>query len=318
MSVELLGVISRWAVFTGLLVAVGAVVFDLWILRGDASPDVALDDAPDDPEAPFAPARVAARAAAFGALLLVLGAAGRLAAELVVFRDPFESWGSELQLLVGATSFGRAWAVQAGLALLACMTFFVASRGKALDAGPTPAWLVGLLVTLGLACTPAFSGHAAGSTHLRLLAISSDVAHVIAGGAWLGTLGVIAWVAARARAHDQPIDRERLIAWIGRFSPLALACAALVGVTGVLASWLHLDAISSLWGSPYGQRLLIKVGVLSVILGFGAYNWKKSRGKVAVSGDPARLPGSVTSELAAGLVILLVTAVLVTTPPPGE
>jgi putative copper export protein len=319
MTFELLGVVARWAVFTGLLLAVGAVVFDVWILRGDQ--DSTVDDGPEEapvPPAAFSPSRAAARLAVWAALLVVLGSLGRLAAEFAVFRDPFEPASAELSLLVSATSFGTAWMVQFGLGVLACMTFLAASRAGPARGAAKVAWWGALLTTSALAFTPAYSGHAAGSAHLRGLAIGSDVAHVIAGGAWLGTLGVIALVASRARSHGQPISADRLVAWVGRFSPLALICAGLIVTTGVIASWLHLDAVSSLWNSPYGQRLLIKVGVLGAIIGFGAYNWKQSRGRIAVSGDPARLPGSVRSELVAGLVILLVTAILVTTPPPGE
>ncbi len=308
----MLGVISRWLVFTGILVAVGAVVFDLWVLRGD--PETREDEG--DAEA-FPAASVAARIGALAAIVLLLGAAGRLANELVIFRDPFEPWVAELNLLVTGTSFGTSWMAQFGLGLLAFLAFLAASRGATVRL-PVPALVVALLATVGLAITPAYSGHAAGSQEFRALAISSDVVHVAAGGVWLGTLAVIAGVSREARRRGRPIGRERLVSWIGTFSPAALVSAAALGVTGVFASWLHLDAVSSLWTSPYGQRLLMKVAVLSVILAFGAYNWKRSRDEIDLSDEPGRLPRSVTFELAAGLVILLVTAVLVTTSPPGE
>jgi len=314
--VGLLGIVSRWAVFTGLLVAVGAVVFRMWVLRTGDSPSVEAGDESPDPSA-AAPASLAGRFAALGSVLLVLGALGRLATELAVFRDPFEPWAAELSLLVTGTSFGSSWTAQLVLGLAACLAFAIAARSSRRGRA-TASWGLAILVTVGLAFTPAFSGHAAGSQHLRSLAITSDVLHVLAGGTWLGTLAVITWVAARSRATGFPIARERLVEWVARFSPVALLSATALAVTGAFASWLHLDAVASLWQSAYGQRLLIKVGVLSVIVGFGAYNWKQSRGKIAVSGEPGRLPSSVASELAAGLAILLVTAMLVTTPPPGE
>ena len=311
----MLGVVSRWLVFSGILVAVGAVVFDLWILRSD--PAARVQDDPDSSSEPFSAGRVAAGIGVLAGLALLLGTVGRLVNEFLIFRDPFEPWAAELNLLVTGTSFGTAWGAQFGLGVLACLAFALASRRS----GPrVPGPLLGfaLLATFAVAATPAYSGHAAGSQEYRTLAIASDVVHVIAGGVWLGTLAVIAGVTRRARRNGHPIGRDRLVAWIGRFSPAALVSATALGVTGLVASWLHLDAVSSLWRTPYGQRLLIKVGVLGVILAFGAYNWKTSRGEIAESDEPGRLPRSVTLELAAGLVILLVTAVLVTTPPPGE
>jgi putative copper export protein len=311
-SIGVLGVISRWFVFTGILVAVGAVVFDLWVLRGDSAAGEEEGDS-----GAFPAAAVAARLGALAAIVLLLGAAGRLINELVIFRDPFEPWAAELNLLVTGTSFGTSWMAQFGLGLLACLAFLAASR-RADARLPLSALAVAVLATVGLAITPAYSGHAAGSQHLRGLAIASDVAHVAAGGVWLGTLAVIAVVARRARLSGHPIAPDRLVSWIGTFSPMALVSAAVIGVTGVFASWLHLDALSSLWTSPYGQRLLVKIGVLTIVLACGAYNWRRSRGEIDLSEEPGRLPRSVTLELAAGIVILLVTAVLVTTPPPGE
>ena len=311
-----MGVVSRWAVFTGLLIATGAIVFDLWILRGSHP---ARDDPEGEPApAGYSPAGAAARLATLGAILLAVGAIGRLAAELAIFRDPFEPVGAELRLLLAVTTFGKAWTAQFGLALLALAAFVWTGRTTPAGGGRTAPWLSAGAVTLALSFTPAFSGHALGSQDWTALAITSDGLHVIAGGAWLGTLGVIAWAADGARRSGSPIPRAQLIDWVTRFSPVALSCAAVLGVSGVFAAWLHIDVIPSLWRSAYGQRLLLKLGVVSLVLGFGVFNWKKSRGRIALSGDPARLPGSVAAELAAALAILLVTAVLVTTAPPGE
>jgi len=302
-----MGIAARWAVFTGLALAVGAIAFRTWVIRG----------APGAGSA----ARRAARLALIGAFLMVVGAVGRLAAELFVFRDPFEPLWSELRLLVGATSFGSAWRWQVGLGLLACATFGAAARRRSsalLEDGAPLSWALAALVTAAAAFTPAFSGHAIGSPRWSTLAVLSDGLHVIAGGTWLGTLGVIAWVSRGERVAGRPVARERLIEWIARFSPVALACAMAMALTGVFAAWLHLGAIRELWASPYGRWLLVKLAVLGVILGFGAWNWKRSRAHIERGGDPARLPRSVAGELLAALAILLVTAILVMTPPPVD
>lgn len=308
MTWGLVGTISRWAVFTGLALAVGAVAFRVRVIRGAVGAAGA--------------ARRAARLALFGASLVLVGALGRLAAELAIFRDPFEPLVAELRLLVGATSFGTAWMWQVGLGALACVTFGLAARlprgNPMADPGAPLAWALATLVTAAAAFTPAFSGHAIGSPRLTVLAVVSDGLHVIAAGTWLGTLAVIASVARGERAAGRPIGRERLLEWIARFSPVALGCATVIAATGVFATWLHVDAIPSLWRTPYGRWLLVKVGLVGVAAAFGAYNWKRSRDRVEASGDPPRLPKSVAAELLAALVILLVTAVLVTTTPPGE
>ncbi|MCG8467004.1 MAG: CopD family protein, partial [Gemmatimonadetes bacterium] len=94
--------------------------------------------------------------------------------------------------------------------------------------------------------------------------------------------------------------------------------AAIIGATGVFAAWLHLDAVSSMWTTPYGRRLSIKLAVLGVVLACGAYNWKRARERVHASGHAPKLPPTIAIELLAAALILLVTAVLVTTPPPAH
>ncbi len=305
-----LGTLSRWLVFAGLLTSFGAVVFRVVIL-----PRVAPGIGPKR-DGGFDPSQTSARIGLLGIRLLLLGAIGRLAAQMAAFRDPFSPMREELQLLVVETTWGKAWMGQVGFALFSLVGFWLASRarGKLASVG----WGLAIATVVLLQYTPAFSGHASGSEHFTMGAITADVFHVMAGGAWLGTLAVIAAVVSRARKHRDPIGGIRLGGWIQAFHPIALGSSAVIGATGVFAAWLHLDAVSSLWATAYGQRLSIKLLVLMIVLACGAYNWKRSQGHVAASGQSPNLPRTVPIELAAAIVILLITAVLVTTPPPAH
>lgn len=306
-----LGILSRWLVFTGLLTAVGSLVF-----RGLILPKHPLSTrSPDDPDS----YDVAAGAAYFGVFatcLLLLGSLGRLAAQFAVFRDPYASLTSEFSLLVGTTTWGQAWAWQAVFGIIALFAFVAAGhRSKNLSAAP---WILAELAVFVLAVTPAFSGHAYGSERWTVALVIGDVVHVMAAGVWLGTLFVMAGTVAVAKRCDDHIPKDQLIGWIASLSPLALASAAAIGVTGFLASWVHVDEISSMWTSPYGQRLSLKLAVLLIVLICGAFNWKRSRDRVRASHGAQQLPLTVVIELAGGMAILLVTAILVATPMPGE
>lgn len=302
------GTLSRWLLFSGALLAVGAIVFRIGILPGTRGTEP--DARPHDLE------RVTARTGALAARLAILGALGRLVAQIGVFRDPFEPLLAELRLLVFSTTWGTAWVIQIAVAALALGAFVLAAgRGRGLRfAG----WTLAAGAILALCATPAFSGHAYGSERWTGLAVGADTAHVVAGGVWLGTLALIGTAVRSGARAGTPVPRGRVVAWIGRFSPLALVASATLAITGTFAGWLHIDTLSSLWTSSYGQRLLIKLAVLGVIVACGAYNWQRSRTRIEAEGDGGSLPATIWIELGAGVLILLATAILVDTPLPGE
>ena len=306
----LIGTLSRWALFTGLLVAVGAVAFKLVILR--RFPGFAPED---DEAAGVAPERLAAGIGGLAVLLAGAGTLGRLAAEASVFRDPFEPLGAELRLLVTGTSWGRAWLGQVAAVVLSGLAFaLAAARGARAEFG----WLAATAGVALLAYTPALAGHAAGAEHFVTPAITADIFHMVAGGAWLGTLAVMAGVLYLGRRRGASPSKRRIVDWITAFSPLALGSAAVIAVTGLFAAWLHLGAISALWTEPWGRTLSLKLFVVLAIVACGAYNWRRARGRVGEAGDPPRLPPTVAVELSAAGLLLLVTAVLTGTTPPAH
>ena len=263
----------------------------------------------------MAPERLAARIGALAVLLAGAGALGRLAAEMSIFRDPFEPLAAEARLLVTGTSWGRAWLTQVAAVVLSGLAFALASaRGARAEFG----WVAATAGVALLAYTPALAGHAAGADHFVVPAITADIFHMVAGGVWLGTLAVMAGVLVLGRRRGASVSRRRIIDWISAFSPLALGSAAVIAVTGLFAAWLHLGAVSALWTEPYGRTLSLKLFVLLGIAGCGAYNWRRAPGRVADAGDPARLPPTVAVELSAAGLLLLVTAVLAGTTPPAH
>ena len=307
----MLGVLSRWMVFTGLLTAVGSLVFRVLIL-----PRHSLYTQLSEEEHLFDRVTDAAYFGVFAICLLLLGSLGRLVAQFAVFRDPYASLTNEFSLLLGGTTWGQAWIWQVVFGIIALFAFIAAGRRhKIISATP---WILAGLAVVVLSITPAFSGHAYGSESWMIALVIGDFIHVTAAGVWLGTLFVIVGTIAISKWRGGHVPKDDIIGWITSFSPLALASAVAIGITGIFASWIHVDEISSMWISPYGQRLSLKLAALLVVLGCGAFNWKRSRNYVQTSPEPAQLPLIATIEIAGGLVILLVTAILVATPIPGE
>ncbi|HSH46764.1 MAG TPA: CopD family protein, partial [Longimicrobiales bacterium] len=107
-------------------------------------------------------------------------------------------------------------------------------------------------------------------------------------------------------------------ALVNAFSPIALVFAGLVVLTGALSAWLHLGTPSALWTSGYGRVLLAKLGAVGLVAAAGAYNWRRARPRLGDVPAARRLTRSATLELAIGALVLVITAVLVATPPPGD
>ena len=59
------------------------------------------------------------------------------------------------------------------------------------------------------------------------------------------------------------------------FHPVALTCASVVIVTGLVASWLRLPTVASLWESSYGRVLLVKLAFVAIVVVMGAFNWRR-------------------------------------------
>jgi Putative copper export protein len=105
-------------------------------------------------------------------------------------------------------------------------------------------------------------------------------------------------------------------ALIGVFSPIALACAAAVIITGLGSAWLRVGSLAALWGSAYGRVLLIKLVVVSLLVVAGAYNWQRVTPSLLHEGGAGRMRRSAVAELTIGALVLAVTAVLIATRTP--
>lgn len=142
--------------------------------------------------------------------------------------------------------------------------------------------------------------------------------HEVAAALWLGTLFVLVTAGLPAILLGAPRERRgALVAeLVARFSPLALAAAILLGVTGVIAAWVNLKHVSALWTTPYGYALDAKLCVVAVVAALGAWNWRRMTPKLGTEDAAHTLRRSSTWELSFAGVVLFLTAILVIMPAP--
>ena len=183
---------------------------------------------------------------------------------------------------------------------------------------PGVGWLLAALGGVALAFAPALSGHAASVPRVTALAILADGVHVLGAGGWVGGLFLVVAVGvpvAMGLAKEQ--RGPAVAALVNGFSPTALAFAGALTLTGLFAAWLHLGRIPALWETGYGRTLLLKLGVLSIVFGTGAYNWLRLKPALGDEVGATRLRRSAAVEIATGILVLLITAVLVATATPA-
>jgi putative copper export protein len=105
---------------------------------------------------------------------------------------------------------------------------------------------------------------------------------------------------------------------VNGFSPLALTCGPLLVLTGVITALLHLRPFSALWSTAYGYALLVKLGLVAVVFALGAWNWRRQRPHLGSAEAGERIRRSSIMELTVATLVLVVTAVLVSLPAPGD
>lgn len=159
-------------------------------------------------------------------------------------------------------------------------------------------------LALGLLFTLTLTSHAAGGGLVQMLA---GLLHLASGAVWGGSVLAlaVAWPGSRYDA---------ILRAIQRLSALGLGAVVLLSLMGLYLSWVRLGEVANLWGTAYGQRLLLKLGLVGLVVGLAAVNrlWllprlreKRAKGLQTVSLEAALLLG-----------VLLASGFLATTEPP--
>jgi copper transport protein len=248
-------------------------------------------------------------------------------------------WSALTPKIVGEelhTHFGTMW----GLAVLAwAMSGLLAAvilsprRERAPVLRPAELGATGLAlrspasnVRLGLLCAPlaflllvpAFAGHA-DTQHPTWLLFPTNVLHVLGMSAWLGGLVAILLALPAATRLLERSDRTRLLAGsLGRFSDLALVSVAVIMASGLIQAYVYVRTPAHLIDTAFGRCVLIKFCLLLVLIGFGAFNRRRSvpeLSRLAREGQSPGQPGlllrrALRAEVAVIAVVLGVTAAL--------
>ena len=243
------------------------------------------------------------------------------------------------------TTYGRLHVIR--LLLLAAVGFgldalFAPGGRRPTSRGALP----GVLLFVAVVYTFSADGHA-GVARPAWLALTSDMAHLVAVSAWIGGLVLLA-VALLPGGRPQ----EELRAVLPIFSRVAFGAVLVIAATGTYQAWRESGTVRALTTTTYGQLILVKVALFVAVVGVANLSRMVVQRRYvlrpvpqpspaaallhpvsAVSAGPGGLPDrppaspvgpaveqrrlrrSVLTELALAAVVLTVTGVLVALPP---
>jgi copper transport protein len=286
--------VVRWVYFLSLALLLGGLGFRL-LLRGDALP-------------PAAERRFFAIVGTGAVATLEVGIVAFILRAEDALQLPFgRLLYGDLSSIAGGTRFGEAFiAMTLGYALVAAFVFLAWLTDRRFLLWPA------LLLGLGFASGLSLSGHSAADAGSSWRSELADWAHLSAAAIWIGGLVQLAFV-VWPKAPE--LRRTAFL----RFSRLASGLIAVVLCAGVYLSIVRLPQLSDLWTADYGRVLLVKLGLVSLALTWGAVHHFVARPALESGrGSPilSRLPRSLAGESAVGMAILLAAAVLVDSKPP--
>lgn len=175
-------------------------------------------------------------------------------------------------------------------------------------------------LALPLVASRSLMSHAAAVRENTLLAVSADAIHLVVTALWAGGLPVLFWMLWRAPKRAR-LPLARAAETVNRFSPLALFSVAVLVLTGLYQSWVHLQSWSALFGSDYGGVLLLKLFLFLLMATLGAINLFSTKPALARAASEGPLLGKnnmlnrIGVEGALGLSIFAVTGLLTILPP---
>jgi copper transport protein len=196
------------------------------------------------------------------------------------------------------------WLVVRGIILLA---FLLLIKQRVLHNKPIYR-MAAILLVIGLFATFSISGHP-GMREFSALSIGTDIVHFFSVSAWMGGLVTLVLL-----GRDWQSASSRVISW---FSFTATISMPIMVATGVAQAWRMMEGLQNIFSTTYGVVLSVKVLLVIVAIAAGTRARQLFKSKKVDQQDLREIKFSrtVIAESMIGVVVLAVTAVLVSVPP---
>ncbi len=152
-------------------------------------------------------------------------------------------------------------------------------------------------------------GHAAAADDLALPV--AEILHLLAAGAWLGSLLPLLLLLRRLPGEPAQIAARR-------FSLLGICCVVVLVCSALVQAGELIGGMTGLLGTDYGRTALAKLALFVLLVGLGGINRFELTPHLsgpAAGASAAKLGVSIMCEMAAGLVVVFLAADLATEAP---
>ena len=195
------------------------------------------------------------------------------------------------------TQFGQ-WLLARGVLLLVVLPLLGRWRGgNAIAAG---------LAAIALAVQPMLGHAGALGGSLGTALIISEVLHLLAAGAWLGSLLPL-FITIGTLPHNGAATACR------NFTPIGLSAVLVLGGTATVQVAEFMGGLPGLFGTGYGQVALVKLGLFVVLLALAALNRLALTDRLAGTAPDAtrrHMRASVATEAVLGALVVLTAGFL--------
>ena len=282
-SVRLMMGFARWLSFLGVMVLVGALLLATHIVGVSRIDKIVFSS----------------WVAAFvGSALVLLLQAPYALGQAMSMGETFGAVDDVLQTRLGT------WLVVRGALLL---TLLLLIWRRDLHHKSIYRMLVSLL-GIGLLGTFSISGHP-GMREFSALSIGTDIVHYLCVSAWMGGLVTLVLLGRKWQSES-----PRVIRW---FSFTATISMPIMVATGVAQAWRMMEGFQNIFSTTYGVVMSLKVLLVVVAIAAGTRARQLFKSKKVEQQDlkDMKFSKTIVVESMIGLVVLAVTAVLVSVPP---
>ncbi|MCL4530772.1 MAG: copper resistance protein CopC [Chloroflexi bacterium] len=301
--------ISKWLLLASLALIVGQISFVAFVWHPALKKSDEISAEIQEPRIWKTFSQVALIGLLFGLALSILSEAGQASGNELAW-----PWSPDAGRVLLDTRIGVIWLIRLGLAFL--LVWLVKSRGSG--------WKRWAIFIAGLASFLSISLTAHAATEANpAIPVISDWIHMIGMSFWLGGLPFL-FSGLRALKTLSDVIRTKLTSIaMERFSAMALASVAAIGVTGLYAAYLRVGSFRELYASIYGDALLVKQVFVGLLLVLAAVNLlfisprlKKARlDGVGNAVLVTRFGKMVLAEIVLGSLLLLSVSLLTYLPP---